>query len=111
MSGPPRRLRWLLVSIGFVLAAAYALGGGSGFRQFRARVRSFLEPPTASEMRRAVTDTPALPAPVAPTDVATRTPVPGSEPATPAMTVALAAIVVAVALVLMFVSAGRRRGE
>ena len=48
-----RRLIGLLLTLFVVLGGAYALGGADVFRSFRARVRSWGEPPTPREMQAA----------------------------------------------------------
>lgn len=49
-----KTLLWLACAVAFLLAAAYALGGGAAFRQMRARLRAFMEPPTPAQIQRAV---------------------------------------------------------
>ena|SRR5579885_992524 len=49
--------RTLVVTISiliFAIGAPYALGGGAVFRQMRARIRAFMEPPTPAQIQRAV---------------------------------------------------------
>jgi hypothetical protein len=44
---------WLVGGIVFLIGATYAVGGATAFSDMRARVRSWLEPPTARQMQRA----------------------------------------------------------
>jgi len=48
------KLVWLVAAVAFVVAASYALGGDDVFRQMRARLRAFMEPPTPAQVQRAV---------------------------------------------------------
>ena len=49
-----KTLLLLVCAAAFILAAAYALGGSAAFRQMRARVRAFMEPPTPAQIQGAV---------------------------------------------------------
>jgi len=63
-----RALLWIVATVAFVLAAAYAIGGRSFFRRLidvRARavatIQATLQPPTAADIRGGVTDTATAP--------------------------------------------------
>jgi hypothetical protein len=54
--------RRMLVTLTVILVVLYMVGGVRGVRQLRARVRAWMQPPTAEEMQHAAPDTvPTLP--------------------------------------------------
>lgn len=99
--------RRFLVTVVVIFAVLYLIGGVSGMRQVRSRIRAWLQPPTAAEMQAAGPDTVAR-LPTAP--VRTRDPadVTFNEPPSTGRMIGVVSGVMIVAFILMFVT-GRER--
>jgi hypothetical protein len=99
------RARPYLLTLTALLVVLYLIGGMSGLRTLRARYRAWTEPPTQAELARAAPDTlPTLSAAAATHTIDGRK-IPLSDPATIGEASRIIVAVVALAVVLMFVSA------
>jgi hypothetical protein len=98
-----RRLAIALFVLGFAVAAVYAVGGAATFSRVRARIRAFMEPPTTSQIQRAV----ARAQQQAAADSAQRQDTVGSHQAAPASfgsMLGMMGVALAIILILLIVS-------
>ena len=99
-----RTVRRFLATLAAIFALLYLIGGVSGMRELRSRIRAWLQPPTAAEMQRALPDT-GTRLPTAPTRTRAGRKIALNEQASFGTIVGVVAGVMIVAVVLMFATA------
>jgi hypothetical protein len=95
--------RQFLLAVAASVILLYMIGGVSGLRRLRARMRSWAQPPTAAEMQRAGPDT-VTSLPKMPTRTRDGRRIPFSEPPSPVEVGGVVLSVVVLAIVLMGVT-------